>query len=255
MKRVRLRMLAVGLMWGAAILIFLCFFLGWYTEATSSTDGTWPTAQQTFYPMWVDLSADAYGSPSSPFSEQSNYSAVDLAHTGELYNQAALGLVAGIALLGVSGTLLVFGRVPRLILSAPLLATVAGVLLIAMPIHIMQAQPAAMCSESQVAWTGPPPPQNWTPPSPDCGWELKTAAQGSVEGSPYPPGPQATFSGSEALTANSTLTWGPSTGWFLAFGSGGVALAGASVGVLSWVISRPRAPSESNTRTPSGSPD
>lgn len=217
---------AILLLTGAVILL-TSLFVGWYTSAITPTPSGGGTFTETLYPLWVsNVGYDG----SLSVNEVTNYSKVNLPHTGELYLEITAVVAAGATLALVAGILAARPgerRYRTLIIGS---AVMAAVLAGAAPTILYQTQPPTICSEPQMVWLGPPPYGNQTPPTPNCGWGQPCDNDGCWTGSAGPPGQESSFVGSD----RGYHAWGPSIGWWMSWVAWGALAIGSGITIVGY---------------------
>ena len=226
-KRRAWRIVAAALPVFGAALLLASLFVGWYTsEITANTGGGYANSE-TLYPMWVSSSESTQG---QSFSEEIDFSTANLPHTGQLYADVTIAVGVGAILALLAAFFGLLGKGVRFRAIVLVMTVAASALATAAPTALYLEQPSTICSEPQIAWSGPVPVGNQSAPPPTCGWGQPCDTDGCWTGAAGPPGQESSFFGSDNEVRDHT--WGPSTGWYLSYVAS-VVLAGGAVLAIS----------------------
>lgn len=192
-----------------AILLIAALFTPWYTTKVSNA---YATETQTFYPGFPSQNGTIQYSCSGEIKcpSQTSYSSLNYNNTGMIAEEGFFMLVLG-AILGIIG--MVFGVMsrgnPRRAAPAIALAIIALILALIAPTLYAVVLPGAVSKD------------------------IPTAAR-----PPTSSGPWSSFMGSSSFVlpeiGSNSVTWGPTTGWYLAFAAFAVLL----IGVILLVVFR-----------------
>lgn len=185
-----------------AILLIVAVLTPWYTTKISNAAGS---ETQSFYPGLPSQNGTIQYSCSGqiPCPPQTSYSTLNYNNTGAIAEAGFYLLIVG-AILGIIG--MIFGVMsrgnPRRAGTAIALAVVALILAVAAPSIYAGVLPGAVNKD------------------------IPTVARPPISG-----GPWSTFMGSSSFTepvvGSTTFSWGPTTGWYIAFAAFVVLLIGA----------------------------